>query len=43
MKKTYFNVEKDGFYGAYFKCKADSDKAVILMLGDNIDEKFQER
>ena len=38
MKKTYFSVEKDGFYGAYFKCRKDTDKAVILMLGDNIDD-----
>jgi len=38
MKKTYFTVENDGFYGAYFKCKSDSNKAVILMLGDNIDD-----
>ncbi len=38
MKKTYFSVEKDGFYGAYFKCSQYSNKAVILMLGDNIDD-----
>ncbi|MBE6838317.1 MAG: acyl-CoA thioester hydrolase [Ruminococcus sp.] len=38
MKKTYFSVEKDGFYGAYFKCRKDTEKAVILMLGDNIDD-----
>lgn len=38
MKKTYFSVEKDGFYGAYFKCSKDSNKAIILMLGDNIDD-----
>lgn len=38
MNKTYFNVEKDGFYGAYFKCSTDSKKAFILMLGDNIDD-----
>lgn len=38
MKKTYFSAEKDGFYGAYFKCCKNSNKAVILMLGDNIDD-----
>lgn len=38
MKKKYFSVENDGFYGAYFKCRTDSDKAIILMLGDKIDD-----
>ena len=38
MKKTYFSVEKNGLYGAYFKCSQYSNKAVILMLGDNIDD-----
>lgn len=40
MKKLYFNVEKDGFYGAYFKNEEPCDRAMILMLGDNIDDRM---
>ena len=40
MNKLYFNVEKDGFYGAYFKCEKNSNRAMILMLGDNIDDRM---
>ena len=40
MNKLCFNVEKDGFYGAYFKCEKDSNRAMILMLGDNIDDRM---
>ena len=32
MKKIHFDTEKDGFYGAYWKCAADSDCAMITML-----------
>lgn len=35
MKKIHFDTEKDGFYGAYWKCAAGSDCAVITMLGDD--------
>ena len=38
MKREYFNTEKDGFYGAYFKNPKSCDKGVILMLGDRIDD-----
>lgn len=40
MEKLYFNVEKDGFYGAYYSNSKVSDKAVILMLGDAIDDRM---
>lgn len=35
MKHIHFDVEPDGFYGAYWKCAGDSDCAVIAMLGDD--------
>ena len=38
MKREYFDTEKDGFYGAYFKNPKPSSKGVILMLGDKIDD-----
>ena len=38
MKREYFNTEKDGFYGAYFRNPKACDKGVILMLGDKIDD-----
>ena len=28
MKKRHFDVGTDGFYGAYWKCKSDSDCAM---------------
>lgn len=40
MKRTYFAVEKDGFYGAYFENKKKTDKAMILMMGDAIDDRM---
>lgn len=40
MEKTYFSAEKDGFYGAYFANPKASDKAMILMLGDAIDDRM---
>ena len=38
MKREYFNTEKDGFYGAYFRNPKHCSKGVILMLGDRIDD-----
>lgn len=38
MKREYFDTEKDGFYGAYFKNPKTSSKGVILMFGDKIDD-----
>lgn len=40
MKRTYFNVEKDGFFGAYYENPKASGKAMILMLGDDIDDRM---
>ncbi len=35
MEHIHFDVEKDGFYGAYWKNKTTSESAVIAMLGDD--------
>lgn len=35
MKHIHFDVEGDGFYGAYWEYKDGSDCAVITMLGDD--------
>ena len=35
MKKRHFDVETDGFYGAYWKCKTGSDCAMIAMIWDD--------
>ena len=35
MKHIHFDVESDGFYGAYWAYKDGSDCAVIAMLGDD--------
>lgn len=35
MKSVHFDIETDGFYGAYWKCKNYSDCALIAMLGDD--------
>ena len=35
MAKQVFTLEKDGFVGAYYGGPENSDKAVILMLGDS--------
>lgn len=40
MKKTYLTPEKDGFYGAYFENKKKTDKVIIIMLGDAIDDRM---
>ena len=36
MKHIHFDVESDGFYGAYWACKDGSDCAVIAMIGDDL-------
>ena len=33
MKKRHFDVETDGFYGAYWKCKTDSDYEIYTSYG----------
>ena len=38
MQKKHFEVETDGFYGAYWKCKTDSDCAMIAMIGDDSED-----
>lgn len=38
MKREYFSIEKNGFYGAYFQNSKACSRAVILMLGDKIDD-----
>lgn len=40
VKRQYYEPEKDGFYGAFYECPSDSDRAVILMLGDAIDDRM---
>ena len=40
MKKRYFSPERDGFYGAYYPNRKQTRKAMIVMLGDDIDDKF---
>ena len=34
MKHLHFDVELNGFYGAYWACVGGSDCAVITMIGD---------
>ena len=38
MKHLYFSPERDGFYGAYYPLRTPSHKAMILMLGDAVDD-----
>ena len=38
MMKRHFDVETDGFYGAYWKCKTGSDCAMIAMIGDDSED-----
>ena len=40
MKKQYYSPENDGFYGAFYECPSPSEKAMILMLGDAIDDRM---
>ena len=35
MKHLHFDVELNGFYGAYWACADGSDCAVITMIGDD--------
>lgn len=35
MKSAHFDVEPDGFYGAYWKSEQPSDCALVAMLGDD--------
>ncbi len=40
MNRSFLEVEKDGFYGAYYPNPAPSTKVMILMLGDAIDDRM---
>lgn len=40
MKREYFSVEKDGFYGAYYENRKKTDRCMIAMLGDAIDDRM---
>lgn len=35
MKRIHFEIETDGFYGAYWECREKTDSAIITMLGDD--------
>ena len=35
MEHTHFDVERDGFYGAYWLCPSGASCALIAMLGDD--------
>lgn len=35
MKHLHFDIEPDGFYGAYWPCASHSDCTLIAMLGDD--------
>ena len=38
MERIYFDPQKDGFYGAYYRCPQPGSAAIIAMLGDSIDD-----
>ena len=38
--RQYYSPENDGFFGAFYECPSPSEKAVILMLGDDIDDRM---
>ncbi len=40
MKKIFLDMEKDGFYGAYYPDIVKSDRAIILMIGDAVDDRM---
>ncbi|WP_031391442.1 acyl-CoA thioester hydrolase/BAAT C-terminal domain-containing protein [Kineothrix alysoides] len=40
MKRIFLDTEKDGFYGAYYPNIEKSNKAIILMLGDAVDDRM---
>lgn len=40
MEKRYFNPGKDGFYGVYYPCTEETNKAFIVMLGDSSDDRM---
>lgn len=40
MEKRYFDPCKDGFYGVYYPCTEETNKAFIVMLGDSSDDRM---
>ena len=38
LQRAYFSVEKDGFFGAYFPNPKQTDRCMIALLGDDIDD-----
>lgn len=38
MKHIHFEVKTDGFYGAYWKNKKETNSAIIAMLGDDAED-----
>lgn len=38
MKHIHFEVKTDGFYGAYWKNKNETNSAIIAMLGDDAED-----
>ena len=40
MKHLHFDVETDGFYGAYWACAGGSSCAVIAMIGDDPEDRL---
>ena len=40
MKHLHFDVELNGFYGAYWACADGSDCAVITMIGDDPEDRL---
>ena len=40
MKRLHFNVEPDGFYGAYWACDGGAGCAVIAMIGDDPEDRL---
>ena len=40
LQREYFSVEKDSFFGAYFPNMNATDRCMIALLGDNIDDRM---
>jgi hypothetical protein len=40
MNRIHFEHESDGFYGAYWKCKNESNAAMIAMIGDDSEDRM---
>lgn len=38
LKREYFSIEKDGFFGAYYSNPKQTDRCMIALLGDDIDD-----